>query len=124
MFAEVVEVNSRAGDQRWDCGRDQDLAGSGMPCNSRRDVDRDAADVGSSKLDLTGVKAGSRGEPAASQSAGDRGCAADRAGRAVERRDDAVAGGLDQATPEVRDVAGRESLSKTITRLNEARAAM
>ena len=67
-------------------------------------MDSDAADVVRDQLDLARVQAGPQLEPELGDAVADGGCAANRPGRSVEQDQEPVAGLLDLAAAEGREL--------------------
>ena len=88
----VLQGDVGAHDQVADGPGGQDVAGLGGRQHPSRDVDRDAADVAVSKLDLAGVQPGSDLDADAAQLVSERGRAADAPSGAVEGGQDAITG--------------------------------
>src|SRR5262249_35983850 len=105
VLASRLEREARALEQLAGRARDEDVAGAGERRDARRRVHGDAADLSAGELDLAGVEA----DPDADAELGDRGvhfrCRAHRPRRAVEEREEAVAGGVDLAAAEAPDHA-------------------
>src|SRR6266566_8903100 len=93
--APVAEGDSGACDEVPDRARDDHLAGAGLRCDPRADVDRDPADLGVHALALAGVQPGPHLDAEIADALGDRTRAADPAGGPVERGEEAVAGGVE-----------------------------
>ncbi len=104
--AAVREAQPRPRHQVLDGARDQDLRWGGLPRHPPGEGHRDAAHPVVAHLALAGVQPGPGREAEVPGRIGDRFGAADRAGRAVEGRDDPVAGQLERAAPEVAELAG------------------
>src|SRR6266566_7715267 len=106
MESRILKGQSRAIEQIHDRRRDEDLAGFGDGHDACRGVDRYATDVTCDLLDLSGMNA------SADRQAEAVGCVADGsrgpngALSPVELGENAIAGGLDQASPMAIDGGG------------------
>ena len=100
VFAGVFEREARARDEVFDRRRDEHVARLGEPGDARSDVDGDPADRIAVELHLARVDPGPDLDTERLHRVGDRLRAADGARGAVERRQEAVAGGID-LTPSV-----------------------
>src|SRR3954470_3462762 len=97
--AAVGELEAGADHEVLDRAGDEHLAGRGLGADASADVHGHAADVVSHHLDLAGVQTGANVEAERLHSLGRRRRAADRSGRAVERRQEAIAHRLHLAPP-------------------------
>ena len=96
--AAVVEVDAGAGDEILDGARDEHLARPGLRGDARADVDGDAGDLVVAELALARVQPGADVEAElAHRVARSRARSGSRARRAVEGREEAVAGRVDLA---------------------------
>jgi hypothetical protein len=93
MFAAVVELKTRTGDEVDHRARDNDLARSGEGRDALPDVNGDAADVLAPKFYLTGMEARSHLDTEHANRFNDGLRAADGSCRAVEGCKDAISGG-------------------------------
>src|SRR5215217_2705814 len=100
MFAALVEVEVGTGEKISDGSGDEDLARSGERRDALSGVDRDSRDVVTAEFDLTGVEPGSHFNTESMDTVADRARTLDRACRAVEGREDTVAGELYEPAPE------------------------
>ena len=91
MTAAVVEHDTGADDEVLHRARHEHLAWPGQRRHAGSKVDREASDVVGQDLDLTDVDARPDLEPKILDVIADGDGAADRAGRAVERREEPVA---------------------------------
>ena len=85
--------------------RDEHLARAGERRDARAEMDGQPGDVVRQDLDLADVDAGPDLEPELPDAVADRDRAADRAGRAVERREEPVADDLDLVAAEPLELA-------------------
>ena len=109
-FAAMVEAQARSHHQVLDRARHEDLARAGGRGDPRADVDGDPAYLGSGQLALAGVQAGPCLHADRADRGADRLAAADRPGRAVEHREEAIAGGVDLAAAEALELAAHERM--------------
>ena len=100
VLATRLERQPGAGHQVPDGAGRQHLARAGQRRDPLPDVDGDPADVVADQLALAGVQARPDLQPERPDRLDDRARTADRPGRPVERRQEAVAGRLDLAAPE------------------------
>ena len=96
----------------------EDLAGIAESADPGADVDGHPTDVGADHLDLTGVEAGAEPDAEVVDALAELGCAADGAGRAVERGEEAVPGALDRDAA----VGADELAGDPVVILEQARA--
>ena len=104
------ELDPRAGDEIPHGRRHQHLARRRQGGHACADVHGDPADALLEELDLTGVNPSADLEPFLGSGCDDRLCAADRARRAVERRQEAVTGPIDLPPAVLLDMATHESV--------------
>jgi hypothetical protein len=104
MDSALAKVETGAGDEILHRARHHDLARSGLRHHARAGVNGDAGDCVIDALALAGVDAGADLEAEASQGVTDAHGAADGAGRAVEGREEAVAGGAYLSPAVTRDL--------------------
>src|SRR5207244_6376186 len=100
VFAEIAEGYARASGEILDGARDDDLVGGRQSANARRHVHGDAGDVVASLLDLPGVETGAALETDLAGGVADRTRRPNRARRAVERGEHAIARALHGPTGE------------------------
>jgi hypothetical protein len=81
-----------------------------MRCDARAGVHCDAADSVARELDLARVQACAEFDPERADRIADRLGRTDRARRAVERREETVAGRVDLASPETLELTSDESV--------------
>jgi len=90
VFTPIVEVGVRPGNEVDDGPRHEDLAGIGQPGHALSEVDGDAGDVVTSKLDLAGVESSAQLQTQLVGTISNRGRARDGSPGAIERRQCAV----------------------------------
>src|ERR1700730_7043040 len=108
MDAAVRELESRPGHEIFDRVRDQHLARAGERGDARADMDGDAAALGAHHLAFAGMASGPHLEAERPYILGDRRRAAHGTGWPVEGREEPVAGRVDLAPAEAREVAAHE----------------
>ena len=94
VVSAIAKADAGTGDEISHGTRDPDGRWFGQRGDAGGDVHRDTGDVVASKLDLAGMDAASHFDAELVRGVADRTCAFDGAGRPVERRDEAVAGGV------------------------------
>jgi hypothetical protein len=99
MTAAVVEREPGSQHERWDCAGYQNLIGLCDSHDPRRDVYRDAMDIAVLHLHLTRVQSGTNVQAQIPDRVSNRARAIDRPRRAVECRQCAIAGLLDDLAP-------------------------
>src|SRR5437763_17207855 len=92
LAAPIGETQSRSRHQILYCTGHQNLARAGKRCNTRADVNGDAADVVADHFALAGVKSGTHFNAERPDFVSDGACAANAACRAVERGKKPIAG--------------------------------
>ena len=105
MLTAGGKAQARPGDQIDDDARDEYLARRSRCCHTCGDVDRDAADVVVTQLDLARVYARPHLEAQAPQHVADRHGTPDRAGGSVEPGEEAVARRVDLTAVEALELA-------------------
>src|SRR4051812_29625895 len=100
VHSTVFELDARAGDEILDGAGDEHLARPGERGHACTRVDGNAGDVAVVELALAGVEPGTNREPERHHAVADGGRAPDRASRAVEGREEAVAGRVDLVAAE------------------------
>src|SRR5262249_27959405 len=105
VSAPCDEGHARADHQILDGARDEHLVRLGEGRDPGGDVHRDAGELAVDELGLACVEASSDAEAESADRLGDRRGAADPARGAVERGDEAVAGGADLLTAEALELA-------------------
>src|SRR5215207_1581679 len=110
VHAAVLEDDPRARDEVAHRARDEDLVGRGESGDAGPDAERDPGEVLAVALDLPGVEPRAHGEAEAPQPAADRRGAADPAARALEGRQEAVAGRVDLVAAEALELVAHEAM--------------
>src|SRR3954451_167579 len=98
MDAAVLELDSRAGDQVFDGARDEDFARACRRRDPRAHMDGDAGDPAPVHLAFAGVKSCTDRQPNRLDDVSDGRCAPDGPRWPVERREEAVTGGIHFST--------------------------
>src|SRR5262249_28052549 len=93
--ATVLEGEAGARDEILDRARDEHFSRLGVRSDPGAGVHGDAGDLPVDELAFAGVQARADLEPQVAHCPGDRPCAPDRTGRTVERREEAVPGGIE-----------------------------
>jgi hypothetical protein len=106
--AAVLELDPGPGDEVLDGLRHEHLAFARLGRDARARVHGDPADGIACELDLAGVEPGTHAEPGGGDVLRDGARAADRPRRPVERREEAVAGGVDLAAAKACEVAAHD----------------
>ncbi len=100
IFAPIGKPDLRANDQVSDGPRSKDLVWSRQRRNAGTDVDRHAADVAATTLDLSSMKSDAYLDSKALRATTDRTCTLNGSSRSVERRQEPVTGRLDFVSSE------------------------
>jgi len=90
----IGELDARSGHEIFDGLRDEDVARSGMRSDSCADRNGDTGNLSVHDLSLAGMQTGPELESQLGNRVADGARAADRPGRAVEAREEAVACGV------------------------------
>ena len=96
----IPERDTRAGHQIGDGAGDKHFAGLGRSRHPRADVDRDAGQLPTDRLDLPGVQANPDFDAQGADRIAHRARATDRAGGTGEGREEAITSGVDLAAAE------------------------
>src|SRR5438445_6811493 len=105
MPAAVGEAQTRAGDEIVDSARGEHLTRPGQTEDARSDVHRDPTELRADDLAFSGVHRAADLESEGARRRTDRACRAHRARRPVERREDPIAGPVDDAAAVARELA-------------------
>ncbi len=106
----VAELDPRARNQVLDGARDEHLARPRLGGYACPDVHRDAADLAIDPLALARVQSGANLDTQLAHSLSDRVRAPNRTRRAVERREEAVARGIQLGAAEAHELAADEPM--------------
>src|SRR5262245_61459631 len=106
----VLEAQTRPDHEVLDGTGREDLSGSRLGGDARADVDGNAADVVSHTHALAGVDSDAHLEPDGPDGIANGEAAPDATRRAVEQRQEAVAGGCDLASAEVRELTPHQRI--------------
>jgi hypothetical protein len=98
MLAAILELEPGASHEVGDGAGYEDFARPGQRRHALSDVNCDSTDILAAKLHLTGVQSSAYFDAESADSRADRLCASHGAGRAVEGRQDAIAGRVHLAT--------------------------
>src|SRR5262245_35712054 len=110
MLAAIIKPDTGAGDEILDGSRDENLARLRDGCDSRPDVDGDTADLAVHELALTCVKPRPDLESELANNVPYRTRAPNRAGRAVEGREESVTGRVHLPSAEVPQLSSDEPM--------------
>ena len=105
-----LELDSRASDEVFDGSGDEDFAWGGFRGHASSGVDRDTGRLVAHEFALAGVQPAPKLDSERAHGVADRARTPDCARRAVEAREEAVAGGVDLSPAKTRELATPEGV--------------